>query len=721
MADKSFKPPEAVASNAARGLEMRKRVKAGTEVGVARARQLSNRQPVSLETIGRMVSYFARHGAQRPADEGTEAKPTPWLVAWMLWGGDAGRRWANGIWKREGRTEASRNTSEASTMDTPIGVMLMVERADDFPAGEREHAPHVTPLYALVCADDAKRAAELVEAEALASLPLAVEYGDLDHFDHGERSVCVVTIGGDAIHALRANMLRALTEAGVRYELTHGGEFRPHATIGYLPAGDRLDVAPPLGADVCKAGEVLCADESRDLGAQRVEASRGPVVEWAKRDMPEGTRLVNPKALRVGTPFRTLTADEAVRSERDGQLLGRMPEDVLAEMVRVFYMQADLGEGAPRINYNHGPSRNGLPDIYGEVVGLFVAQDERGAGLYVVPGWTRHGAAFVEKHETPDGGSVLSNSPEFSIGPIYARGGGESDDDATLLGGAAFLGVALTGTPQQQERIIDPVALSRPGETTAPGPEESGMDAEKRPDGGAERLDAVEAALAALNGKIDALMERVGEAESEAEVDAEMSVEGSDALALAVAQAEDSMSAEQRAELSRRISEDDAKALAGADGAVKAQALSRKLTLVGEVKAADRITELSRQVDALTKASNTAKVDAERARLRGMGGSAERVERIVSLLSRKLAQPTAWAAVHGDACPYDLAVADLKARPDVEMGRRGVNADPETAAVVHNIAAVQAWAAENKVEGRPVAKAKAYAQAKGIKIEEVIQ
>lgn len=98
----SFKPPERVASAARRGLRLRKKVKGGTDVGVARARQLSNRQPVSLETIGRMVSYFARHGAQRPTNPGTDAKSTPWLVAWLLWGGDAGRKWAESVWRREG-------------------------------------------------------------------------------------------------------------------------------------------------------------------------------------------------------------------------------------------------------------------------------------------------------------------------------------------------------------------------------------------------------------------------------------------------------------------------------------------------------------------------------------------------------------------------------------------------------------------------------------------
>jgi hypothetical protein len=107
-----------VASAAARGLRLREKVKGGTAIGVARARDLSNRKAVSLDTIRRMVSYFARHGAQRPEARGTDAEPTPWLVAWNLWGGDAGRAWAESIWERErGDTKKSARTLGESIID----------------------------------------------------------------------------------------------------------------------------------------------------------------------------------------------------------------------------------------------------------------------------------------------------------------------------------------------------------------------------------------------------------------------------------------------------------------------------------------------------------------------------------------------------------------------------------------------------------------------------
>jgi hypothetical protein len=118
LKSEGFTPPERVASAAARGLRLREKVKGGTAIGVARARDLSNRKAVSLDTIRRMVSYFARHGAQRPEARGTDAEPTPWLVAWNLWGGDAGRAWAESIWERErGDTKKSARTLGESIID----------------------------------------------------------------------------------------------------------------------------------------------------------------------------------------------------------------------------------------------------------------------------------------------------------------------------------------------------------------------------------------------------------------------------------------------------------------------------------------------------------------------------------------------------------------------------------------------------------------------------
>ena len=98
------KPTEAMASNAQRGLEWREEFgRGGTEVGVARARDLINRRDLSINTVRRMYSYFARHTVDKQAEgfsSGEEGFPSAGRIAWELWGGDAGESWANRITQR---------------------------------------------------------------------------------------------------------------------------------------------------------------------------------------------------------------------------------------------------------------------------------------------------------------------------------------------------------------------------------------------------------------------------------------------------------------------------------------------------------------------------------------------------------------------------------------------------------------------------------------------
>ena len=45
-----------------------------------------------------MVSYFARHAVdQRAPGFGDTSKPTNGYIAWLLWGGDVGRKWAENV------------------------------------------------------------------------------------------------------------------------------------------------------------------------------------------------------------------------------------------------------------------------------------------------------------------------------------------------------------------------------------------------------------------------------------------------------------------------------------------------------------------------------------------------------------------------------------------------------------------------------------------------
>ena len=96
--DIDLTPTEAMAEEAQKGLDWRKEFgRGGTEVGVARARQLINRQEVSAETVRRMHSYFSRHEVDKEGEgfsPGEDGYPSAGRIAWALWGGDVGQSWA---------------------------------------------------------------------------------------------------------------------------------------------------------------------------------------------------------------------------------------------------------------------------------------------------------------------------------------------------------------------------------------------------------------------------------------------------------------------------------------------------------------------------------------------------------------------------------------------------------------------------------------------------
>jgi len=91
-------PTAGMKDEARKGLEWRKEFnRGGTEVGVARARDIINGKNLSDDTVKRMHSFFSRHEVDKEAEgfrPGEDGYPSAGRIAWALWGGDAGQSWA---------------------------------------------------------------------------------------------------------------------------------------------------------------------------------------------------------------------------------------------------------------------------------------------------------------------------------------------------------------------------------------------------------------------------------------------------------------------------------------------------------------------------------------------------------------------------------------------------------------------------------------------------
>jgi len=126
----SFTPTEAMRTEAQRGLDWRsEHGRGGTEVGIARARDIVNGKNLPLDTVRRMRSFFSRHEVDKKAqgfNPGEDGYPSNGRIAWALWGGDAGQRWAERI-----ITSADSESNRSSVMSFDSLPEVVLERLSD--------------------------------------------------------------------------------------------------------------------------------------------------------------------------------------------------------------------------------------------------------------------------------------------------------------------------------------------------------------------------------------------------------------------------------------------------------------------------------------------------------------------------------------------------------------------------------------------------------------
>jgi capsid protein len=111
----TYIPTVAIANNAKSALEVREKKPSSqrgmTSVGIARARDLMNRRPLSEETVRRMKAFFDRHESDK-SGETWDQQGKGWQ-AWMGWGGDEGYSWATQIVERLNKNTEKKADFEA--------------------------------------------------------------------------------------------------------------------------------------------------------------------------------------------------------------------------------------------------------------------------------------------------------------------------------------------------------------------------------------------------------------------------------------------------------------------------------------------------------------------------------------------------------------------------------------------------------------------------------
>ena len=154
----SYTPTKAMKDEAQRGLDWRREYgRGGTAVGVARARDIINGKDLSLDTVKRMSSYFARHEVDKQAEgfkPGEDGYPSAGRIAWALWGGDAGREWSLAI--------LSEQDDRTNPLETPMSD------------------PEVEPTYSRLDIDSRRVNGRDVEFRAVTVSNIDVNYEEAD-------------------------------------------------------------------------------------------------------------------------------------------------------------------------------------------------------------------------------------------------------------------------------------------------------------------------------------------------------------------------------------------------------------------------------------------------------------------------------------------------------------------------------------------------------------
>lgn len=129
-----------MASAARRALKWKDEGKpGGTLVGLARANQLKDREPLSESTVLRMYSFFSRHEVDKRAtgfSSGEEGFPSKGRVAWDLWGGDGGYSWStskrNTIMRERARKALRLLSVATKSAIPPMLLMAAAQMIEDY-------------------------------------------------------------------------------------------------------------------------------------------------------------------------------------------------------------------------------------------------------------------------------------------------------------------------------------------------------------------------------------------------------------------------------------------------------------------------------------------------------------------------------------------------------------------------------------------------------------
>ncbi len=338
------KPSEGMVSEARRGLEWREEYgRGGTEVGVARARDIVNGRELSPRTVRRMKSFFARHEVDKQAEgfsPGEDGYPSAGRIAWALWGGDAGQSWANRIVKSLDAADERQEELHMDEDEKDINEIVDDIEANGVPLAEEEKAPEERATPDAISEGDsepADRAEEIVVEHRAMEL-------DMSPVDEEKRTARIAISSEEPVERSFGKEVLEHTPEAIDLSFLASGraplllDHDPEKQIGVIESVDLDDSARRLRATV-RFGRNGLAKEAFDdvVDGIRANISVGYAIKKMEKDKRSSDTYVAKSWRPVEASLVSIPADVTVG-------LGRSEHDTHEPVIRTDFKEDNMSE-----------------------------------------------------------------------------------------------------------------------------------------------------------------------------------------------------------------------------------------------------------------------------------------------------------------------------------------------------------------------------------------
>jgi HK97 family phage major capsid protein len=316
--DINTKPTDGMVSAARKALDWRKEYgRGGTAVGVARARDIINGSNLSISTVKRMYSFFARHEVDKQAEgfnSGEEGFPSAGRIAWGLWGGDAGQTWSKRIVDRVNSID---DRSYDIMNDIAEEDSEMTDISNEVVVDETEESVDDTAVLSENLTEERTETAEVVHrAMSLDASPIDEEKRTVKIAISSEEPVSR-SFGNEVLeHSAEAIDLSFLASGRAPLLLDHD----PEKQIGVIESVDLDGSARRLRATV-RFGKGALAREAFDdvLDGIRANISVGYSISKMQKDSRDGETYIAKSWRPMEASLVSIPADVTVGVGRSSE------------------------------------------------------------------------------------------------------------------------------------------------------------------------------------------------------------------------------------------------------------------------------------------------------------------------------------------------------------------------------------------------------------------